>query len=170
MQARASGTQRGLGGGINHAEDREARKTTENNVIVAATLALDEETNEDRVATGCSAGWPPLPQGEPLPLRRRRARERTSVARDDVLQSKSRLNRAARTRVTKINAVAANVRFAELETRERPNDRELASELNETELNGDRAIFRRCRAALPVCTSVRTLCNVYHGQVPRAIN
>lgn len=64
---------------IKHVEDREARKTTENNAIASTTLGRTESNRErererDRVHRRHRL------QGEP---------ERASVARDDVLQSKS---------------------------------------------------------------------------------
>lgn len=74
------GTQRGLDASINHVEDREARKTTENNTIAFMTLRQTEMGRQgSRQVQG--AGWSRL-QGEP-------ATSRMSVARDDVLESKS---------------------------------------------------------------------------------
>jgi len=76
-------TQRGLDGrGINHVEDRETRKTTENNAIALTTLK-QTETNRETGSQVQGAGQSCF-QGEPA------TSSRANFARDDVLESKSR--------------------------------------------------------------------------------
>jgi len=75
-------TQRGLDGpGINHIEDRETRKTTENNAIALTTLK-QTETNRETGSQVQGAGQSRF-QGEPA------TSSRANFARDDVLESKS---------------------------------------------------------------------------------